>query len=449
MISGSRVGLVLAVWLYALALHVAHVEYLNPAWEYYGFTYQAPGLLEVSLMAIFVTTIAMILPLQMLNASSTILLLLFIVVYVPTIIITLGLAVDSVEHYGLNLSMLCLIFAIACIATRSAKKQEIIPQLPSNTLGKVFLWVWLCLSVVLVYIYAPIMKMAGLDEIYEQRAIGASENILVGYIQTYFSNVLSPALIALGLIRRKYWFILIGVIGCVIIYMITAQRTVFLLPFAMIGFYCFLTSKISFLQTNSFLILILSVVVMFCSLFYLDNNVASFLSTYLVFRTLALPGLTFSQYSDVFSTHGFTLWSHVKGFNIIIASPGFFENHASWPGLGYIVGDIVYNNTENNVNANLFSSDGIAAAGSVGVLAIGVIFTVWLIFFNHVTRTWNQMFVILVTLPLAISLTNGPFFTMLWSFGGIFWLIIFHICKSIVKKAEKNSCQIKPSNRET
>jgi len=170
---------------------------------------------------------------------------------------------------------------------------------------------------------------------------------------------------------------------------------------------------------------------------YLNNNFASFLSTYLVFRTLALPGLTFSQYSDVFSNHGFTLWSHVRGINIFIAPPDFFADHASWPGLGYIVGDIVYKNIENNVNANLFSSDGLAAAGSVGVLVIGIIFIVWLMLLDNITHAWDRIFVILVTLPLALSLTNGPFFTMMWSFGGILWLGVFYFFKFTSKKAEK------------
>ena len=32
------------------------------------------------------------------------------------------------------------------------------------------------------------------DEIYEQRAAGRSTSLLMGYTQTYFSNVFSPAL---------------------------------------------------------------------------------------------------------------------------------------------------------------------------------------------------------------------------------------------------------------
>lgn len=429
MISGSRIGLLLAAWFYAIVLHFSHIEYLNPAWEYFGFTYRNLNLMEIALIIFLVTSVALVLPIKMTRASSIILLPLFVVVYVPTIVITLGLDENRLQNYGLSLLILGLVFFIACVISNKSKQKLYETEKINVLIQNIFLLGWVIFCAILIYNYSSIMAVAGLDEVYEQRAIGASTSLLIGYIQTYFSNVLSPALIALGLVWRKYWLTLIGTIGCIIMYMITAQRTVFLLPFVMFGLYYLLTSKVYIFRTSAFLITALSVVVMFCSVFYLNNNIAFFLSTYLVFRTLALPGLTFSQYYDVFDIHGFTWWSHVKGFDFLLSPPVFFADHPSWPGLGHVVGDIVYGNFENNVNANLFSSDGLAAAGPIGVLLIGIIFIAWLMLLDRVTNGWNRNFVLLVTLPISLSLTNGSLFTVMLSFGGLLWILIFYFLK--------------------
>jgi hypothetical protein len=448
-ISWPRIGLLIVAWAYAFSLHFANVVYLNPAWEYYGFTYRAPDLSEIALMAFLVSAAAIVLPLQILRASSIVLLLLFAVVYVPTVIITLELNEDRVERYGFSLLMLGLAFVIACMVTRLPSKREPAAQLPGVIFSRIFLCSWWVCCAVLVYSYSSIMTMAGMDDVYQQRAAGASTSLLMGYTQTYFSNVLSPALIALGLTQRKYWLVLIGVLGCVIMYMITAQRTVFLLPFVIVGLHYFFKSGVPILRSSALPLCFLSITVMLCATYYADNSVASFLSTYLVFRTLAIPGLTFSQYFDVFGTYGPTWWSHIRGIDLFITAPEYWVSHPSWPGLGYILGDMVYGNVENNVNANLFSSDGLAAAGPVGVLVIGGVLAVWLVLLDRVTRGWDKSLAILVTLPLGLTLTNGQLSTMMFSFGGLFWLLIFHFYKPRAEKNHKQSKQGRSSNVES
>lgn len=439
----TRVNLLFAAWIYTFALHLAYVEYLNPVWEYYGFTYRAVSWADFAFMAFLVTFAAMVLPIKLARASSIVILLLFTVVYVPTVVITLGLDTNRIERYGLSLLALGLAFGIACLAARLPSRPEQVARLPGVIFTRVFLWSWLISCAVLVYRYSSIMTMAGLDDVYQQRAAGASTSLLISYMQTYFSNVLSPALIALGLIQRKYWVVLIGVVGCVIMYMITAQRTIFLLPFVIIGLHYSLKSSVSILRSSAFPLFLLTIVVLLCATYYADNSVVSLFATYLVFRTLALPGLTFSQYFDEFGTYGLTWWSHIRGFDLFISAPDFFASNPSWPNLGFIVGELAYGNVENNVNANLFSGDGLAAAGPVGVLVVGFVFAVWLVLLDRVTRGWDKTFAILVTLPLGLSLTNGHLSTMMLSFGGLFWLLIFHFHKptagNIRKQAEKSN----------
>jgi hypothetical protein len=144
---------------------------------------------------------------------------------------------------------------------------------------------------------------------------------------------------------------------------------------------------------------------------------------------LGLPGLTFSQYYDLFSAGGFTWWSHIKGLSLLIPAPEAYVEDAAWPNLGYMIGDRLYGSIEYNANANLFSGDGVAAAGPLGVGLIAIVLAIWLVWLDRLSQGWNRGFAILVILPIGLSLTNGHLFTTLLSFGGLFWMVTFYLYK--------------------
>ena len=160
---------------------------------------------------------------------------------------------------------------------------------------------------------------------------------------------------------------------------------------------------------------------------YEDSLVATFFGIYLVYRTLCIPGLTYSQYYDLFSRDGFTWWSHVKGLNLLIPAPASDLNDSAWPNLGFVVGDRIYRSFDMNANANLFVGDGVAAAGMLGVAVIGCAFAA------ACTVSTDLRAPTAVHAagppPLAVTLTNGQLFTALLSFGGAFWMLTFYLYK--------------------
>ena len=176
-----------------------------------------------------------------------------------------------------------------------------------------------------------------------------------------------------------------------------------------------------------------------------DFGISSLLSSLLVFRTLATPGIFFTQYYDTFSTYGFTYGSHIKGLNLIIPVPSAYISDPYWPQLGYIVGERIQGFPGNNANANLFAGDGIATAGFVGVLIISVILAIWLVLLDRASKGWSKNFAILVLFPIGIALTNGPLFTILLSFGGLFWVFIFYFYKPAngITRTKARSVQVR------
>lgn len=425
-----RAALFLSTLVYGFAIHLGHALTLNPLYGFYGFTYKVPGVAEALLMIFLVMVGGAMTPSKLCRPSSIVVLLLFIIVYVPTVVITLGIDADRLHRYLPALLALAVAYSAACLGARAAGAHSTRTDYPpDDRFCWIILWIWAISCGILIYNFGSIMSFVGLGDIYAQRLAGASQSLAMGYLQVYFSNVLSLTLIAIGLVRSKAIFFALGVLGCLIMYMINAQRTVFLFPFIIFALYFARTSKIQFLRTSASAIIFVSGMVFLTIALNMLQVGGEYLPRYLLFRILGLPGLTFSQYYDVFSQHGFTWWSHVKGLNLLIAPPAEFLNDRLWPGLGYIVGDRVYRDPANNHVANLFVGDGIAAAGALGVITIGIVLALWLALLDRISAGWDKNFVILVIFPVGFSLTNGHMFTMLLSFGGLFWLLVFHFYK--------------------
>jgi hypothetical protein len=418
----ARLALLIASWLYALAFHFAYVNYVIVDWAYWGFTYRQPDPLEFLFVAFLVTFGAVIMPTMLARASSIILLLIYQMVYIPTVMVTLSLDTDRIERYGPALVSLAAAFAMACIASRRQLKVDFtVARIPGLALHLFF---WLICSLTLSISYWSIIHFANLDETYQQRVLGASTGPLIGYMQTYLENVFSPGLIAIGLVRRRLWLVILGVIGCLLIYAITAQRTAFLLPVAIFGTFWLLRRKNPIFRSTAVPMVVVAGMMFLSASFYEQSGIAALICLYLTGRTVAVPGLTFSQYYDFFSQNNFTWWSHVKGFSSLVAAPVNLSGDPLWPQLGLLIGEHLYKNPAVNVNANLYSS-GLAAAGIFGVIAIGFVAAVWLRLLDRASAGLDSTFVILAVLPVGLTLTNAPFATVMLSFGGLFWLILF------------------------
>jgi hypothetical protein len=428
--SWRRPALILASVLFAWTLHTSHQGYLNDVWDYLGFVYvpwnensAAFSLLMVALGALFV-------PVRLERPSSVVLFLLYVMVYVPAMVITPSLGEDALDRYLFALLSMSAGFAIACILPRLLRApRHVQGALPGEFAISIMLAAWVLCCIYLLLRFGSIMRFVGEDELYAQRAIGASTDLFTGYVQVSFSNLLSPALMAVGLLRRRWSLVVLGVAGCLIMFMINAQRTVFMLPIVLLGMHLLMSGRFARFRATGLLIALLALVTLFANAYYEQNEAAEFAARHVVFRSVAVPGLTFSQYHDLFELNGYTWWTHVRGVSLIVPTPPQHAHNPLWPGLGYMLGDHLYNAPAFNINANLFSGDGVAAAGPVGVVVIGVALGIWLLVLDGAARGWDRRFVLMVVFPVALTLTNGHLTTTLLSYGGIFWTLLFLLYK--------------------
>ncbi|HTN62752.1 MAG TPA: hypothetical protein VL147_14595 [Devosia sp.] len=426
--SVERSILVVSLALFAGCLHLSHSLYLNPSWEYLGMTYAPPDVLRYISGTVLVIMAGLLLPTRVDTPSSIFLISLAFIVYVPTVVITLALRADALFLYGWQIIALSVAFFAGCVMQRRDSINTAIGALPDKRFIWALLAVWAVASVATVWIYSGRLRLVGFDDTYEQREVGVATSAAVAYLQTYYLNVICPAVLAVGLLdRRRPWLLLIGLGGFLLAYAVAAQKTALFVPFAMLGLYAAMTAGRIFGLTAT-VATVLALAIAAGTAMYVEGG-GNWFAAIVVHRTIAIPGLTFSQYSDFFSQAGYTYWSHVRGLNSLVPPPASLANNPMWPQLGYLVGEYAYGDSKQNLNANLFSSDGVAAAGAAGVLAIGAVFTVWLRLIDWAGQGWDQRFAALVLLPVAVSLTNGPLFTVLLSFGGIFWALLFAVYK--------------------
>jgi|26BtaG_2_1085354.scaffolds.fasta_scaffold00112_17 hypothetical protein len=417
--------------IFALSINFVHSTYLYESQEFWGYTYYELTFDKwlIVFFSIFLTSL--VTPLKIAKPSSIILYTLHIAVIIPTIIITLGLRKDSIEIYGLEI--FCLIFgycisAVASALTGNIKNNNYDYYVPNINSERMFLALWFICFFTLLFSFRDIINFVGLDDIYTQRAAGKSRNLFEAYMQTYLPNVICAALMAFGLIKNKYTYIMLSVAGYLLMFGINAQRTVFLMPIILYGLY-------KYLNSNSFKKGILISFNMFLSsVFYIvailpNGAIRDFFGFYIVTRVFATPGIMLSLYHDVFSVTSYTYWSHIKGISLIVSKPDFFANNLDWPQLGYIVADYRLGIISNS-NANIFAADGVAAAGGIGVIVISMIFAFYLFFLDSLSKDIDPNFKVIVAFPIGFALTNGSLATILLSFGGIFWLLFYFYIKT-------------------
>ncbi|MBK5400146.1 hypothetical protein JFU47_26030 [Pseudomonas sp. TH39(2020)] len=420
----ARLVLLACTLLYAYSIYIAHAEYLSNVQFMWGFEVPSVDIYRVLVAIIFLAVPSCLLPSSISKPSSLFVFVTFLFVYVPSIVITIGNYTDSLDTYGSLLMAFCAGFSIVCLSSNVFGSDESPSRVvPSFYLGLGMLMVWLVFCAVLLNTYLPMMNFVGLDDIYQQRELGAATSLFMGYVQVYFAYMISPFLLSYGLLKKNVLYMIVAVIGFLIMFMITAERTVMLLPFVIVIVYMVCAKGLNGYKHVGMFVIFSSLLNFIISFFYLDSDVVDKLGFYFLTRTMALPGILFSQYYDLFSKFGFTYWSHVTGLGTLVGVPDAYADDAKWPMLGKIVAERVIG-VESNSNASLFATDGAAAFGAVGVFVICVVFSLWLIVLDSVGNRWNRAFVISALFPVSYALTNGSFFTILSSFGGLLWVVL-------------------------
>lgn len=431
----DRLASAMFLLLYAVLFYVAYRDYVSVEWGYTGLRFSSLSGYEIIAIGFAVALQGWMMP-QSINAPSAVILwMLTTLIYVPTLIITVMVGErPQVSYYG-DLAALSGVMLLASFVCRKTKISPTDP-LPRDRFFILFIGIFAIFTFLLFIQYGEIMSFASVENVYFQRFAAADigGGGMIGYIRTHYLYVFSSILLCAGFLGRRYLYMMpIGFFGYLVTYLIDASKIAFVIPLLVLSFFLvhkFAKAKVWTLNAG------LAFLTLACGTLASYSSGAKLIADLVLFRSIAIPAQTFAQYADVFSSKGYTWWSNVRGISSLVPPPQSFASDPFWPVLGQIVGAEYYGmDSRANLNANLFAGEGIAAAGSFGVIIIGIAMIIWLRVFDTVAKGWNQRFVILVTVPLGMSITNTHLSTFLLSFGGLFWLALMQLYKP--QKLEK------------
>lgn len=419
-----RLANVLVGIAYALLFLWLYESYISVQWAYLLLVYFPLSHGTVVKMILLVGAVSASLPLRLERPSSLFLWFLYAFVLVPSVVVTY--CVTSEPHrYDPPLFAMAAVFVTAgWVCSRALPSSVPLPE-PPKAVVVAFFAAWVAISTALFFRYLPILSLAGIEDVYDQRELarGTNTGIFLDYARTYYAAVFTPGLIAYGLMAKRPLFVGFGLLGCVLGYAIAAEKSALLMPVLIFSIWGARRFKIAYTPVLTGGMVVLTA---FCATLTNHTALARYFADLILMRAIAVPGQTLGQYHDYFSVAGYTWWSHVRGISAVVPAPHGLGNDPQWPELGLMVGGAYFGFSRGqNSNANLFVGDGVAAAGWLGVLVIGAVFIVWIRLLDRATVRWSPTFVLLIMTPVVMALTNGHLTTVLLSFGGLFWTLVF------------------------
>lgn len=289
----------------------------------------------------------------------------------------------------------------------------------------------LVVSAYLLIYFAGNMRFVGLEEIYALRVSNAAiANPVAGYFIMWSTYFIFPIYLSMGFVFRNKLYVLIGILGEIMIFMIDGSKASLSIPIIIYALYWVMKRdrKISFFQLLSISIVVFSLIS------YFTKDSLFILGSIFLMRTLSMPGSLFAEYAIFFSNNEYTYYSHIGIVNSITQTYPYGNES-----IGQVIGWAAYGDPT-NANANFWATDGIASAGLLGVIIITIVLFFFFLLLNKYISVEKSKLNVLAFSGSAFTLLNASFFTTLLSGGmlGVFLFLLFFDFEKEDKKNKKN-----------
>ena len=416
-----RVVNLLTAVIYVFLYRYIHIHYLVYYFSYFGYydnTNTSYELILTDAIAIF--------PIFFYSgkekASNFISILIYILIYIPTVITIQYYFVDYWEMipYQLTFMFASILFFISEKFTFG--KKELIEK--RNISVKFWLIIGFLFACYVFFSYGfSSLRIVALDQVYDVRddnKFVVDGNQILGYIVLWLTYYFIPLYFAIGLEMNKRKMIIAAIFFALLIYASSGSKAAISFPLFTVGLY-FILRYIGFRYLFQVIVALFAVVMIVTQLYGDQSKIVFVLSALLLMRTLSIAGVLGASYIDFFASHPYTYYSHIAIINKITGTYPYDTalGKAVWAGLTNGNED-----TAMNANANFLVTDGIAAGGMFGVILISIVFFFLLIYLNKISMRHNQSFVFMLLLGSILSFLNVSLFTTILSCG-LFFIIIF------------------------
>jgi hypothetical protein len=405
----DRLLILTGVVLFIIAFEWSYRVLIVPVWGYFGFVYvDRVAWARAAAWTICILP-ALWMPIRIVRASQVLYWLLYVTVYLPSILVPYYLGLQPPFEI-LSLSIWFLAgFGLIGLIYRVPLPRPVRWKATSTQFWSITAILYLSLLVFFLREWWPHLRLVTFAERYDVRLASREVNssLLAEYSRSWIASVLTPLLIALGLMRKRIVLVVFGAANAVLLYSSSAARVWILVAlYVPIGFYVLRRRRRAFGATWLWIT---------CSAFLgcigLEQAVpgARDVSDLLLLRVYVVPGFYTGLYSKFFSDHPFTYGSHMKGISLFVDYP--YE--APIP---FVMGNYQVGSYDISANAHVWAGDGIVSFGNAGILIVSAALGAVLLLADWCTQhldislagiVVSAHYANLSNLPLSASLLGG------------------------------------------
>lgn len=378
--------------------------------SFLGFVYHSPSFGVFTLLFPLAILPSLRLPLRAAHPSQVVRWLLYLMVYVPSILVVPSFTLPLGLPLTLSL-LLTLTASLALLGTVERLPPARVPR--PDVPPRIF---WAGIGVLSLLFYAYVFRVFGvplrwlpMEDIYKMRthyeAVISQQGTLAAYLINWQSNILNPLVLAQALLTANVPLALLGLLGQIALYAITGMKSI-LFSTVMIAALWALTRK----QGRRFAAgLMCGTLAFLAAVVAIDmvTQVTSY-SSFFLRRIFVVPGLMSGCYLDFFTTHP-----------KLHLSASVFRRWVTYPydlSPPYLIGREYFGNPATHANAN-FWAEAYANFGFAGILAYTALlgFILWL--FDSFARERNAPLVAILLGLCTFSLANSGLLTNLCTHG--------------------------------
>lgn len=423
------IGFIATVILY-------YINYLVPTWGYQGFNEFDIGksLVSLTMSIVYTLLFPLVYPSEIKYYSRFVVWILFYFLYLPSLIIVSMSAIPADGGFAL-VSCLTISFWLIAVIPELTKfrlpnayrfpahqKSLLHSDLNNNVRYKspydTHVVVVSSAFIFSVFIYNyEILGFFNISDIYLQREIASdftANRTIFAYAEQWTNRLISPFLLAIGLIYRNRAATIVALLGFFLTFLISGSKYSLFSPLLMVFIYRYVVARGEFSGLQIGVFFGAALAIPFFVVQYYGQDVTSFsglVLSQILKRAFASGGMTLGNYYDFFATSPYTYYSHIGPVRWIAEYP--YGNYS----IGQVVGHFQAGTYSYNMSANFWATDGIAAAGYIGILIIGGVLGSILAVFNQFVKPKHLVLVCLSSVGCIQMLADTSVFRVLLSGG--------------------------------
>jgi hypothetical protein len=403
------------IWLVAFSLEWIYRESISTVLETFGFPYFPPSIGMKSLSWIFCIVPVLWMPMGIRRPTQVIYWLLYITVYVPSIMIPLFLREFSNQDVILCSAVLMVGLGITGLFYRLPLITLGHKKFSTKTFIGFFFALYLVALAIVLYTYGSHLRLAAFGDHMQVRleARNIPSSVVATYSLAYLAWVFNPMLMCFGLFRKKVFPFIVGAMCQLLLYSVAASRawilTVLYIPLIFLWVKKF--------NRASGLVLVWCVAALFLLFICVDSfspSLAAGPIFLIVLRVFVNSGFMTSTYAQFFSENAITFGSHIRGVSLLVDYPYDVP-------LPFLIGRFL-GSEENSANAHIWA-DGIASFGLWGVIVVSIVLGVLFLCVDSAAHRLNSKVVSVAIVAQSVVLSNLGLSSAFFG-GGIGLLVI-------------------------